>query len=193
MSTAAAPRLMTAEDLLAMPDDGVERWLIRGQLREKSGGKSKTVRNRFHSRVLMRIGQILLDWLDRQPMPRGQIVGGEAGFRISKNPDSVFGVDVAYVSASVLALVSEDTSLIDGVPILAVEILSPSDTHEEVHEKVADYLKAGVALVWIVDPDDQTVRIYRPDARPELFNADHELSGDPHLPGFRVPVRRLFE
>jgi len=193
MSTAAAPALMTTEDLLAMPDDGIERWLIRGQLREKSGDKLMTVRNRFHSRILIRIGQILLDWLDRQPMPRGQIVGGEAGFRISKNPDSVFGVDVAYVSASVMALVSEETTLIDGVPTLAVEILSPSDTHEEVHEKIGEYLKAGVALVWIVDPDDQAVRVYRPGSRPEFFNADHELSGEPHLPGFRVPVRRLFE
>jgi Uma2 family endonuclease len=188
MSTATAPTLMTTEDLLAMPENGVDRWLIRGQLREKP----MTVRNRFHSRILIRIGQILLDWLDRQPMPRGQIVGGEAGFRVRKNPDTVFGVDVAYVSASVLALVSE-TTLIDGVPTLAVEILSPSDTHEEVHEKIGEYLKAGVALVWIVDPDDQAVRVYQPGARPELFNADHELSGEPHLPGFRVPVRRLFE
>jgi Uma2 family endonuclease len=43
-----------------------------------------------------------------------------------------------------------------------------------------------------MDPHDRTVTIYRPDARPQLFNEDQELNGDPHLPGFRVPVARLF-
>jgi Uma2 family endonuclease len=152
-----------------------------------------TVRNRFHSRVLIRIGQLLLEWLDQQPEPRGQIVGGEAGVYLRRNPDTVVGIDVAYVSSEVAGRLTDETTLIDGVPILAVEILSPSDTQENVHEKVSAYLQAGVALIWVVDPDDRTVRIYRPGGRPHLVNEDQELSGDPHLPGFRVPVRRLFE
>ena len=60
MATAAT--LMTTEELLAMPDDGVERWLIRGELREKrppEGGPPMTVRNRYHSRVLMFVGHVL--------------------------------------------------------------------------------------------------------------------------------------
>jgi Uma2 family endonuclease len=193
MSTASAPALMTTEEFLALPDDGVERWLIRGHLRAKSGGKLMTVRNRFHSRAMVRLAALIESWCSGQPLPRGEVLCGEAGVILSRNPDTIVGVDIVYISAEVAARQSKSTTLVEGVPTLAVEILSPSDTHEEVHEKVADYLRAGVALVWIVDPDDQTVRVYRPDARPELFNADHELSGEPHLPGFRVAVRRLFE
>ena len=188
MSAPATVREMTTEELLALPDDGVERWLIRGQLREKT----MTVRNRWHSRVLIRICQLLGNWLDRQPEPRGELLGGEAGCRLRRDPDTTVGVDLIYVFAELAAREAKDTTLIDGVPILAVEILSPSDKEEEINEKVDDYLSAGVALVWVVDPHDRTVLVYRPGAEPELFNVRQELSGDPHLPGFRVPVAQIF-
>jgi Uma2 family endonuclease len=187
--------LMTTDELLALPDDGVERWLIRGELREKQpapGALSITIRNRFHSRVLMIVGQMLLNWLDRQPEPRGQVFGGEAGVRLRCNPEATVGVDVVYLSAEVAARQTEDTTLIDGVPVLAVEILSPSDTQEDIHEKIDEYLAVGVTQVWVIDPADRTVRVYRPDAKPQLFNEDQELSGEPQLPGFRAPVARLF-
>jgi Uma2 family endonuclease len=185
---ATAGTLMTTEELLALPVDGVERWLIRGELREKP----MTVRNRFHSRALVLVGQCLLNWLDKQPEPRGQVLGGEAGVRLRRTPDSTVGVDVVYVSAETVAQQTDDTTLIDGVPVLAVEILSPSDTQEEIHEKVGEYLRVGVRIVWVMDPADRTVRVYGPDAGPQLFNEFQELTGDPHLPGFRAPVARLF-
>ena len=78
------------------------------------------------------------------------------------------------------------------MPVLAVEILSPNNTVEEIDEKIDQYLEAGVPLVWIVDTRDRTVTIYRPDQEPELVNVRQELSGEPHLPGFRVPVANLF-
>ena len=43
------------------------------------------------------------------------------------------------------------------------------------------------------DPHDRTVTVYRPGARPETFNDAQELTAEPHLPGFRVEVARLFE
>jgi Uma2 family endonuclease len=189
MSTTATTTLMTTEELLALPDDGLERWLIRGQLREKP----MTVRSRWHSRILIRIGQILRNWLDQQAQPRGDVLGGEAGCRLRRDPDTTVGIDVVYVGAEVAARESDDTTLIDGVPILAVEILSPNDVLEEIHEKIAAYLSAGVPLVWVVNPYDRTVRVYRPDAQPQLFNIEQELSGEPQLPGFHVSVARIFE
>lgn len=188
----ADPAVMTTEELLALPDDGVERWLIRGQLREKRQGVPMTVRNRWHSRIMIRVGKFLDNWLDQQPEPRGAVLGGEAGVRLRRNPDTTVGVDVVYVSAEVAARQPDDTTLIDGVPVLAVEILSPSDTLDEVNEKIDGYLSAGVALVWVIDPHHRTVEIFRPGAEPELVNVRQELSGDPMLPGFRVPVAQLF-
>ena len=91
-----------------------------------------------------------------------------------------------------LKTVLRRTSLIDGVPVLAVEILSPRDTQEEIDEKIEGYLQAGVHLVWVIDAHDQTVTIYRPGAAPELVNVNQELAGEPELPGFRVPAAQLF-
>jgi Uma2 family endonuclease len=180
---------MTTADLLAMPENGMDRWLVGGELREKS----MTVRNRFHSRILICAGFELESWSRQQPLPRGQVLGGEAGVRLLRNPDTTFGIDIVYVSPEVMVLQSEETTLIDGVPVLAVEILSPNDTLEDTHEKIDALLNAGVQLVWIIDPYDRTVRVYRQLAEPVLFNATQQLTGEPHLPGFSVLVARLFE
>jgi Uma2 family endonuclease len=182
------PTTPTTEELLALPADNVERWLIRGRLREKP----MTVLNRSHSRILIRVGKFLDNWLDSQPAPRGQVLGGEAGCRLRKTPDSAVGIDVVYISAEVASRQTNDTTLIDGVPILVVEILSPNDTQDEIDEKIDEYLRAGVALIWILDLHDRTVLIYRPGEEPELVNIRQELTGEPHLPGFRVPVAQLF-
>jgi Uma2 family endonuclease len=195
MSVAAAPPLMTAEEFLALPDDGVERWLIRGQLREKRpqpGEKPMTVRNRTHSGIMAEVTKFLGVWRDGQPEPRGRVLCGEAGGRLCGDPLTIVGIDVVYVSAEVMARQSDDTTLTDGVPVLAVEILSPNDTQEEIDEKIDGYLSAGVALVWVINPHRRTVEICRPGAEPELVNVRQELSGEPHLPGFRVPVAQLF-
>jgi Uma2 family endonuclease len=188
MTTAAVP-LMTTEELLALPVDGVERWLIGGQLREKP----VTVRNRWHSRIMIRVGRFLDEWLDKQPEPRGSVLGGEVGVRLRRNPDTTVGIDVAYVPAEVAAREPADTRLVDGVPVLAVEILSPNDTLEEINEKIDVYLDAGVRLVWVIDPHRRTIEICRPGAEPELVNIQQELSAEPELPGFRVQAARLFE
>jgi Uma2 family endonuclease len=196
--TVEATTLMTTEQLLALPDDGVERWLIRGQLREKpasvgqTGEKIMTIRNRWHSRIMARVTKFLDNWLDQQPMPRGSVLCGEVGVRLTRDPDSTVGVDIVYVSAEVAARHPDDTTLIDGVPVLAVEILSPNDTQDEINEKIDEYLTAGVFLVWSVDPRRRTVTIHRPGREPEFVNALQELTGEPHLPGFCVPVAELF-
>jgi Uma2 family endonuclease len=188
MSMAVETPALTTEELLARPEDGVDRWLIRGELREKP----MTVRNRDHSRVMAAVTRFLHEWLDSQPQPRGEVLCGEAGVRLRRNPDTTVGVDVVYVPAVVAARRPADTSLIDGVPVLAVEILSPNDTQQEINDKVDEYLAAGVALVWIIDPHRRTVQVLRAGAEPETLNVRQELSGEPPLPGFRVPVARLF-
>ncbi len=187
--TATAARTMTTEELLAMPDDGVERYLIRGRLVE---GTSVTRRNRRHSRAESTIAYLLSRWLASQPEPRGEVLTGEAGFHLHDNPPTTVGIDVAYISAQTARDNPDDAWLIEGSPVLAVEILSPSDEQEDILDKVREYLEAGVKLVWIVEPVFRTVMVYRPDAEPVSFNAQQELTGEPHLPGFRVPVAQIF-
>ena len=133
--------------------------------------------------------KILLDWLDEQPEPKGQILAGEAGVILRHDPDTTVGIDVAYISAEVIVRQTEDSTLIDGVPTLVVEILSPSDTIEDINEKIDAYLAAKVAIIWIIDPYRRTVTVYQPDSEPELFNVRDELSAEPHLPGSGFRLR----
>ncbi len=190
MSIAELPKLMTIDEFLALPDDGTERMLIRGVLWEKL----MTRRNRHHAHTEARIAHVLIEWLHRQPEPRGDILSGEAGFILEHDPDSGVGIDVAYVSPEICARQAEsETTMIDGPPVLAVEILSPNDTQKEVHAKIADYLASGVAIVWVVEPVFQTVTVYRPRQKTEFFTDDDELAAEPELPGFRARVNQFFE
>lgn len=158
--------LMTADEFLALPDDGKERWLIRGQLREKDD--AMTYRNRFHSWVEARIAHLLSLWLQDQPRPHGAVHSGEVGCRLT--PDTVVGIDAAFFSADTIARQSDETTVIEGAPVLAVEVLSPSDKVEEINEKITEYLACGVEMVWIVDPYMRAVQVHRPASPPEMFN-----------------------
>ena len=182
--------LMTIEEFLALPDDGVDRELIRGELREKG----MTVRNRYHSHAVVNACYLLKAYAIAHPQLGWKVLGGEAGFILDRETETTVGVDVAVISAETLrSQFNKKTSLVDGVPVLAVEVLSPSDTHEAIHEKTDLYLEHGVALVWLVDTDDKTVKVYRPGRPPELFNCDQELDGESVLPGFRAPVAAFFD
>lgn len=181
-------RFMTTEELIAMPEDGVDRELIRGQLREKPA----TTHSRPHSRAEARLAYFLNNWNDAQPEPRGEVLSGEAGVRIARNPDTTVGIDVTYISHETASRTPEDAAWVEGPPVLAVEILSRSDTQEDILEKVRGCLDAGVQLVWIVEPIFRTVTVYRPGAEPEMLNTDEELVGDPHMPGLRIRVAGIF-
>jgi Uma2 family endonuclease len=192
MSAVVEVPLMTTEELLAMPRNGSERWLIEGQLWEKPMAARNRVHSRIMSRTTVRTSKFLDNWNDGQPEPRGLVLCGEAGCRLSSNPDTTIGIDVVYIAANLAQQKSEDTTLIDGVPTLVVEILSPSDTIEEIKEKIAAYQTAGVPLIWIINPYNRTITIYRLGAEPELVNMHQELTAEPHLSGFRVAVAEIF-
>jgi len=180
--------LITTEQLLASSAGGRDRGLICGKLREKP----TTRRNRRRSRTLAYFACLLGGWLATQPEPRGEVLADEAGFRLRRDPDTTVGADVAVISAEMTALTPEDACFFEGAPILAVEILSPGDVQNDIFGKIADYLDCGVKLVWLVEPIFRTITVFRPDAEPVLLNSTQELSGEPHLPGFRMPVAAAF-
>ena len=185
MSTADLPKLFTAEFLLSLPDDGIQRELINGELRERG----MTLRNADHSEIMSRVSYLLLLWLESQPKPRGKVLSGDAGFRLKRDPDTFVGVDVAYVSPDVVS--RRDFRFFDEPPVLAVEILSPSDKHEDIVEKVQTYLEVGT-IVWVIDPDFRTINVHRPGQSVQTHNDEQELVAGPELAGFRVAVARIF-
>ena len=188
LAAESPPKLMTTDELLAMPDDGIERWLIRGELRE--GGVTR--RNYRHSSYTSEFVYGLLRWVKANPQVGGRVVCGEAGFKLTEAPDSTCGIDIAYIDKALAAATPEGAALVRGAPVLAIEILSPSDKVEHIQEKIDEYLAAGVKVVWIVEPVHKTVTVYRPDAEPELFSLSDTITAEPHLPGFAAKVAELF-
>ena len=191
---------VSGNDLIDQPYDGVDRYVLDGELRENPSGaldfetgEIMTVRNRLHSRATTATGGELRNWLRTFPLPRGEVLTGDAGVRLALDPDRTFGVDVLFVSAKVLAAQTGESTIVEGVPTLCVEILSPSEVMEKIDEKTDASLAAGVPLVWLLDLHDKSVTAYSPGAEPIFFNRLMEITGEPHLPGFRVPVANLFE
>ena len=182
------PPLMTAEQLLAIPDDQMERDLIRGQLRERP----MTKRNRFHAATEAAIAKLLGNWSDTQAEPRGTVFSGEVGCILRREPDTTVGIDVAYVSAEMMHRQTGATTMLEGAPVLAVEVLSPSETIQDLHEKINSYLECGVEIVWLVDPSFQTVTVHERGAEPELYNREKSFSHQRLFPGLNVEVRTLF-
>jgi Uma2 family endonuclease len=102
---------------------------------------------------------------------------------------------VAYASTDrpLVKIPGPGAAFLDGPPILAVEIVSPSDTYEKVAVKILEYLNCGVPIVWLAEPTFRTILASRPDREPDLYNARHDLTAEPTLPGFRVAVARIFD
>jgi Uma2 family endonuclease len=175
---------MTAEDLLRLPDTGKRYELVGGTVLETppAGGE----RGYVAGSVLYR----LRAFLEEQRLG-GALFAAETGFRILRDPDTVRAADVAYVAQARLA-----EARVPGYPELGpdlvVEVVSPSDTASDIQDKVDDWLRAGVQLVWVLYPASQSAMVYRADGAACLLHADDDLDGEPVLPGFACRLADLF-
>ncbi len=80
----------------------------------------------------------------------------------------------------------------EGAPDLVVEILSPGNTVEEIHQKIVDYFENGTRLAWVIHPDEQFVLVHRSPQPEQLLRADDKLEGEQLIPGFSLEVSELF-
>lgn len=176
---------------MAMPEDGVDRWIIKGALR-----KAQTLfRSTWHADTACNVTFSLRLWLRTQTRPRGKLLIGDAGVRLrhDKENESTLGIDLVYLAPELAAKTPVGPKVIEVVPTLAIEIGSPSDRLRDVEEKIDVFLEMGVPQVWSINPKRRTVTIYRPDRKPVLFNDSQVLNGEPELPGYKVPVLSFFE
>ena len=122
----------------------------------------------------------------------GVVCGAETGFRLASDPDTVLAPDIGFVRRDRLPASGLPAGYWPGAPDLAVEVLSPGDTIFEVDEKVATWLAAGAAAVWVVNPKRRTVTTHRAGAAPLTLSEDETLAGDDVVAGFRLPVTEIF-
>lgn len=176
-------RVVTAEDLLQMPDDGYRYELVAGRLRKMTRPGS------LHGAISMRLGSAIAVHVDRY---RLGVVLADSGFKLESDPDTVRGPDVAFVRRGRIPADGIPTGYWRGAPDLAVEVRSPHDVRSEIDEKIEQYLQTGVTQVWFVEPRPRRVTVYRPDAPPLVLGETDTLDGGDLLPGFRYPLSRLF-
>lgn len=116
----------------------------------------------------------------------------DAGFYLSRDPDTVRATDVAFIHAARVPGGKLPEGYFSGPPDLAVEVVSPGDTAAEVEAKVWDYLASGTLRVWVVYPDTRTVVVHRPDGTATRCGEDGALQDEAILPGFSLPLQGTF-
>ena len=81
---------------------------------------------------------------------------------------------------------------IEVMPGFAIEVLSSDDRPGRIAQKIAQYMRAGIRLLWIVDPETEQVTAWSPDAPPLIATIGRTLDAAPVLEGFRVDLETLF-
>jgi len=122
---------------------------------------------------------------------KGYVCSNDAGLLVGRKPDTLRGPDAMLFDESRRM---EDLSpkFSEGVPRLVVEVLSPHDRLSKVNLRVSQYIKLGVALVWLVDPEARAVTVYQADKTHQVLDGTDELTGGDVLPDFRCKVADLF-
>jgi Uma2 family endonuclease len=184
MSTAELQTHSTASDLLEMPDSKSFE-LVDGILVERNLGA-------VSSWINGRISKLLSNFVDENSL--GWVLDSEAGYHcFGENGDTLRRPDVSFVRFGRFSNESLPEGHISIPPDLAVEVVSPHDRVYELQQKLVEYRNAGVRLIWIVNPVDQSVTVYSANSdQPVVIRNGGELNGSDVLPGFQCSTASLF-
>ena len=173
---------MTAEELLYTHAPNKRTELVRGRLivHEPPGGR--------HGYVAANLAFRLSQHVDLTGA--GAVFVGDVGFTLHRDPDTVRGPDIAFVSRDRLPQPIPN-SYLEFAPDLVVEVLSHHDRPGEVLAKVGDWLDAGARLVWVIDADRRLARVYRVDGTEDMLDETGQLLGEDVLPGFSCTLASI--
>ncbi len=177
-------KLVTAEELLHMPDDGWRYELREGRLVKMAPA------GRVHGKYAARVGAGMLTYVEAHRL--GEVSAAETGFMLATGPDTVRAPDAAFVSRERIEEAEETPGYWPFAPDLAVEVISPSDTYTEVESKVFQWLDAGAKAVVVVDPRRKSVTVYRSRSDITVLTGDDVLEVEDVIPGWTMPLRELF-
>jgi Uma2 family endonuclease len=183
---ATSTSLLTAEQFAALPesfDRPVE--LIKGNVVEMNPPMPR------HGQICFRVGHLLQTYLDTHPL--GVILSNDSGILTERDPDTVRGADIAYYSYDRVPKGPLPAGLLPLAPELVVEVLSPHDRWNELHEKIGEYLTVGVRTVGVLDDTTRTLHLFYADRPLQVLQATDEFTLPELLPDFCVKVQRFFE
>jgi len=178
-----APGTATEEDVIKIRDRERRLFeLVDGVLVEKVMGYWESV-------LAIELAGLLRDFIKRRKLGT---LAGEAGM-LRLSPGLVRIPDLSFISRARIA--SHRRALAPILPLapdLAIEVLSEGNTPREMARKLRDYFTSGCRLVWLVDPRTRKVDVYTSPAEPITLTEKQTLTGGDVLPGFRLPLRKLF-
>lgn len=184
MTTTTESKLLTADDLLRLCSGGMRGELIRGVLCETMPAGIE------HGRIVTNLVIELGNFVRTGAL--GTLVASDSGVWLERDPDTVREPDIAFFSAARMPLDARITGYAETVPDLVVEVVSPSDSRREVHDKAHMWLGHGVRLVWVVHPETRTVDVHRPNHEVATVADQGALDGLDVLPGFTCEVSAVF-
>ena len=175
-------KLYNAEEL--QQNFGHERYeLIRGELRLMPNNNAE------HGNKTEKLAARVTVYVEDNNL--GETFAAETRFVIAQNPDTVLAPDFAFVARERLPAVIPSAYL-RLAPDIVLETRSTNDTRREVAFKIAQWLNAGVRIVWTLDPIARTLTVHRANVNPRILTIADTLDGEDVLPGFTYPVQRLF-
>ena len=175
-------KLITGEELLRMPDLGPCE-LVDGRIVPMTppGDEHSDIEAELVTRLR----------LYGKESKRGRAVSGDAGIYIRRNPDTVRGADVLFISKERDSQ-PRKKGYFKVAPELVVEVLSPDHRPGQLREKLRDYFSVDVKVVWVVDPKARCVFVYRSLTDITELGVGQALADEELLPGFSLPVSDLF-
>lgn len=177
--------LVTADELLALPDDAWRYELIEGRLVRMSPTGDR------HNRTSARLFGAVYRFVT--PRALGEVYPQDSGFLVSQagEPDTVLAPDLAFVRAEQVP-----RPPVEGFPRIApdmvAEVISPSQTLSQLQQKAETWLSCGVRQVWILVPKTRTVEVWSAARPPVSLGEGDTLTGEDALAGFTVAVADLF-
>ena len=179
-----AKKLLTADDLLAMPDDGKRYELIRGELIEMPPTSLE------HGIIAARFGRRMGNFAEEHDLGHG--VAADTGVNVERNPDTVRAPDYGFISYERMAEPPSPRGYADVIPDLVLEVVSPNDRQPDIDAKTQMWLEAGVRLALVAYPEAREVHAHHDDGSVMHYGIGDTVVGDPVLPGFACPVADIF-
>jgi len=184
MAIPVRERLITAEQFARIPDEpGVRRELVRGRVVRMTPGGVR------HFRVITRLTKLFIEYEERSG---AAVLLLTTGCKLAEAPDTVREPDLALVRRERFREVGEIPGFYPGSPDFVVEVLSPTDRPGAIREKIAQYFDRGVRMIWVVDPERESISVHEPDREPRTLQGDDVAGGGELFPDLRCALHAVF-
>ncbi|MGB3493501.1 MAG: Uma2 family endonuclease [Elainellaceae cyanobacterium] len=184
MAFSTESKIWTDEEFMALSNDGQRYELVDGELVDMGNSGME------HGYVACILTIVLGGYIRAHKL--GVMCDSSTAFSLKggnkRSPDFSF-----VVKNRLQGLSRPPRGFFQGSPDLAVEILSPSNTVEEIHRKIVEYFENETRLIWVIHPDEKYVLVYHSPEPDRFLRPQDTLDGEEVVPGFSMAIAELFE